>query len=136
MSLTLHLFVVARMNYHSQQTRMSPKQIHEVTNTDSVIRAHGSGACYGYTAKQVWSMDSRAESVDVKDIEFPRNRDTANEVLSTVTEYLTQLNDMCDAPRPSSTTLATQITVHNHVREKVGWKAGFHGWKAQKSRET
>ena len=34
----------------TQQTRMSPKQIHEVTNTDSVICAHGSGVCYGYTA--------------------------------------------------------------------------------------
>ena len=27
----------------------------------------------------------------------PRNKDTANEELSTVTEYLTKLNDMCDA---------------------------------------
>ena len=26
---------------------------------------------------------------------FPRNRDTVNEELSTVTEYLTKLNDMC-----------------------------------------
>ena len=78
-----------------QQTRMSPKQTHEVTNTDSVIRAHGSGACCGYTAKQGWSMNSRAESVDAKDIESPRNRDTANEELSTMTEYLTKLNDMC-----------------------------------------
>ena len=29
---------------------MSPKQKHEVTNTDSVIRAHGTGACHGHTA--------------------------------------------------------------------------------------
>ena len=100
---------------------MSPKQIHEVTNRDSVIRADGSGSC-GHTAKQVWSMDSRAESVDVKDIESPRNRDTANEEPSTVTEYLS---------RPSSTTLATHSIVHNHGRETVGWNAGFHGWKAQ-----
>ena len=74
---------------------MNPKEIHEVTNTDSLIRARGGGACCGHTAKQVWSMDSRAESVDVKDIESPKNKDTANEELSTVTEYLTKLNDMC-----------------------------------------
>ena len=37
----------------TQQTRTSPKQIHEVTNTDSVIPAHGSGACYDHTAAQV-----------------------------------------------------------------------------------
>ena len=40
-------------------------------------------------------MDSRAESVDAKNIESPRNRDTANEELSTMTEYLTELNDNC-----------------------------------------
>ena len=34
----------------TQQTRMSPKHVHEVTNTDSVIRAHGGGACHGHTA--------------------------------------------------------------------------------------
>ena len=40
-------------------------------------------------------LDSRAESVDAKDIESPKNRDTTNEELSTVTEYFTMLNDMC-----------------------------------------
>ena len=40
-------------------------------------------------------MNSRAESVDAKDIESPRIRDTASEELSTMTEYLTKLNDMC-----------------------------------------
>ena len=34
----------------TQQTRMSPIPRHEVTNTDSVIRAHGSGACSGHRA--------------------------------------------------------------------------------------
>ena len=34
----------------TQQTRMSPEEMHEVTNTDSVIRAHVNGACYGHTA--------------------------------------------------------------------------------------
>ena len=47
----------------AQQTRTSQKQIHEVTTTDSVIRARGSGACCGHTAQQVWSMDSRTDRV-------------------------------------------------------------------------
>ena len=56
-------------------------------------------------------MNSRAESVDAKDIESPRNRDTANEELSTMTEYLTKLKLTCALSRPSSTTFATQSIV-------------------------
>ena len=37
--------------------------------------------------------------------------------------------------KSSSTTLATQSIVHNHGRGKVGWNAGFHGWKSQNQGE-
>ena len=65
----------------TQQTRKTPKKIHEVTNMDSMIRAHGSGACCGHTGEQFCQR-------------LP-GTDTANEELSTVTEYLTKSNDMC-----------------------------------------
>ena len=117
--------------HHSTQwTRMSTKQIHEVTNTDSVIRAHGCGACYDYTAQQVWSMDSRAESVDAKDIESPRNRDTANEELSTMTEYLTKLNDMCTVETELDDTRYPEHCAQPWTGES--WmECRLHWWKAQ-----
>ena len=76
-------------------------------------------------------MDSRAESVDVNDIESPRNRDTANEELNRDGVPTSPSRTTCALSRPSSTTLATQSIVHNHGREKVGWNAGFHGIKNQ-----
>ena len=79
----------------------------EATNTDLVIRAHGSGACYCHTAN-----DKIAERRSV----LLRNTDLTIMVLPT---------------RPSSTTLATKSIVHNHGREKVGWNASLHGWKVQ-----
>ena len=41
-------------------------------------------------------MNSRAGSVDVKDIESTKNRDTANEEPSTVKKFFTKVNDMCE----------------------------------------
>ena len=95
-----------------------PKQIHEVTNTGSVIRAHGSGACYGRTAEQDFQRLPGTGTPRTKSCQPWR---------STSPSWMT-----CPLSRPSSTTLVTQSIAHNHGREKVGGNAGFHGWKAQK----
>ena len=84
-----------------------------------MIRAHGSGACHGHTADdkiadglwrlhhmgdsmsdlQLWSqLVAKCQNTNVTIMELPtspRNRDTANQELSTVTEHLSKLNDMC-----------------------------------------
>ena len=48
---------------------------------------------------QLWSqLVTKCQNTDLTIMvlpTFPRNRDTANEDLSTVTEYFTKLNDMC-----------------------------------------
>ena len=105
----------------ARNRHVSPIQTHEVTNTDSVIGAHGSGTCYGHTADDkiadrrsvLWRLHHRRLDVrlavvvaacckvpehgldDNEVARVSRNRDTANEELSTVTEYLTKLNDVC-----------------------------------------
>ena len=57
----------------ARNKHMSLKQIHDVTTTDLVLRSH---------SRTRLPTSSRI-------------RDTANEELSTVTEDLTKLNDMC-----------------------------------------
>ena len=85
--------------------------------------------------KQVWSMDSRAESVDVTGIESPRNRDTANEELSSVTEYLTKLNNMCAVETELDDTRHPKHCAQPWTRES--WMECRLPWvESSKSRET
>ena len=89
----------------TQQTRKTPKKIHEVTNMDSMIRAHGSGACCGHTGEQFCQR-------------LP-GTDTANEELSTVTEYLTKSNDMCAVVTELDDTRHPEHCAQPRTRE--GW---------------
>ena len=85
--------------------------------------------------KQVWSMDSRAESVDVTCVESPRNRDTANEELSSVTEYLTKLNNMCAVETELDDTRHPEHCAQLWTRES--WMECWLPWvESSNSRET
>ena len=81
---------------------VSPKQTHEVTNTNLRIRAHGSGACYGHRAEQYCQR--------LQGTGTPRTK-SCQPWRSTSPSWSTRA-----LSRPSSTTLATQSIVHNHGR--------------------
>ena len=146
----------------TQQTRMNPKQIHEVTNTDSVIRAHGSGACHGHTADNkiadrrsvLWRLhherlDVRLAVVVAACCKVPEHGLDDNEVANVSQEW-------GHRERRAVNRDGVPHQVEPHVRcghrarrhsppralcttmdkGKLDGIAGLHGWKAQKSRES
>ena len=83
---------------------------------------------------QLWSqLVAKCQNTDLTIMRLPtspRNRDTANEEVSSVTEYLTKLNDMCAVETELDDTRHPEHCAQPWTR-KVGWNAGFHEWKAQ-----
>ena len=83
---------------------------------------------------QLWSqLVAKCQNTDLTIMGLPtspRNRDTVNEELSTMTECLTKLNDMCAVENVLGDTRHPEHCAQPWTR-KVGWNAGFHGWKSQ-----
>ena len=118
---------------------------HEVTNMDLVIHAHGSGACLvtqqmtrlpmedlfsddyimgdSMSDLQLWSqLAAKCQNTDLTIIGMPtspRNRDIANEELSTMTEYLTKWNDMCAVETELYDTRHPEHCAHSWTRESL-----------------
>ena len=88
---------------------------------------------------QLWSqLVAKCQKTDLTMMELPtspRNRDTANEELSTMTEYLTKLNDMCAVETELDDTRHPEHCAQSWTRES--WvECRLSGVVSSKSWET
>ena len=88
---------------------------------------------------QLWSqLVAKCQNANLTMVGLPtssRNRDTANEELSTVTQYLTKLNDMCAVETELDDTRHPEHCAQPWTRES--WMECRRSWvESSKSRET